>query len=98
VSDELARGVVGNSPSAVGVCDLDALGAIPLLAHRKLARSRATTTRVDRWVLQEEKDVRDVAPLPRLRERSLGLERLAVRNQARPDAPHIGGAHSCRVE
>ena len=40
VGHELSGAVVGHAPAAVRVADLDALGAVPVLAHRQVARAR----------------------------------------------------------
>ena len=59
VADELAGAVVGDAAAAVDVDDVDALAAVPGLAHRQLAGRRAPPARVDRRVLEQQQRVGD---------------------------------------
>ena len=49
--------MVGDAAAAVGLDDVDALGAVPVLAHRQLAGLRAAPARVHRRVLEQQQEV-----------------------------------------
>ena len=65
VADELARPVIGDLAAAVGLDDFHPLHAVPVLAHRELARHRSPAPRVDRPVLEGQQHVRHPLVLAR---------------------------------
>ena len=91
VADELARPVVGHATAAVGVDDVDPLGAVPVLAHRQLGGLRAPPARVDRRMLEQQQHVLHAARLARRLELLLQRKRLGVGDQPLADAPELAG-------
>ncbi len=89
IADQLPGAVIGDPAAPVGLGDVDALGAVPLLAHRQLARLHASPPRVDRRVLEQQQHVGHGARLPRLLQPLLHLERLPVGDQAAAVAPDL---------
>ena len=76
IGHQLAGAVVGHPPAAVGVTHVDPLRAVPVLAHRQVARLGAPALRVHGRVLENEEQVRNLAGLTALAQRL--LERHAV--------------------
>ena len=63
VADELPGAVVGEPPAAVGVDDVDALGAVEVLAEGQVLGARAPTARVHGRVLEQQQRVGQLAGL-----------------------------------
>jgi hypothetical protein len=57
VADELPGAVVGEAAAAVALDDVDALRAIPVLAHRQVAGAGAPAERVDGRVVEQQQHV-----------------------------------------
>jgi hypothetical protein len=91
IADELAGAVVGDLAAAVDVDDVDALRAVPVLAHAELAGGRAPPAGVDRLVLEEQERVRDRAGLARGAQAFLEIVRRAVLHDAEVDGPQLAG-------
>ena len=89
IGDELPGPVVGDLPAAVRLGDLDALHAVPVLAHRQMAGLGASALGVDGPVLEEQYDVGDLAVATRRRQALLQRQALGVRNRARPNDPEL---------
>ena len=82
VGDQLARPVVGDAAAPVGVADLDPLHLVPLDSHRQLGRRRAAAAGIDRLVLEQQQDVRELFALPGGLEATLYRSSLLVGNQS----------------
>src|SRR5579862_5164388 len=96
VADELPGTVVGDLATAIGLDDVDPLQAVPLLAHRELARGRAPPARVHGPVLEEQHHVGNVILLARPPDTLLKGERMPVLDGAELAHPELGdgGPHT----
>src|SRR5204863_198396 len=99
VADELAGAVVGDAPAAVDVDDVDALGAVPVFAHRQLALAGAPPARVDGRVLEQEQRVGDLVGLAARAQALLEGEGLPVLDLAEMGHPQLTrhGSHGTPV-
>ena len=82
--------MVRDLTAAVRLGDLDPLHPVPVLAHRQVPGLRAAALRVDGPVLEEERDIGDLAVAPRPREALLERQTVGVRKRARADDPELG--------
>ena len=90
VGHELAGAVVGHAAAAVRVADLDALGAVPVLAHRQVARLGAPALACTRAGARAPAAGPEARPPGAAAERLLERDALPVRDRPELRHPEFG--------
>jgi hypothetical protein len=81
--------VVGDAAAAVDVVDLDALAAVPVVAHRQVGRQGSPPARIDGRVLEKQERVRDLAGLAARSDLFLESQAVGVGNASQLRDPEL---------